>query len=227
MKEKNKRRKKVQAGKSNKIGCQCRSYVTQYSGYPGTAVISYHEAPHINAMGMCCHEAEFQDKQDFQNKRAHAPRLSTWVRNWAAHKLLLKVLMDTILLELDEMHMQEFGGAERSTRLSDKAVLKEVSQDYFLTKQDLGNINHSIGGRTWMEDALPNQSIRMHQPEHQSWYLCYEKQDVKAQKPFIVGLQTDWQCEKLAQFGNGSAVCLDDKSGTKRPQVPFDNICSV
>ena len=84
--------------------------------------------------------------------------------------------MDTILLELDEMHMQEFGGAERSTRLSDKAVLKEVSQDYFLTKQDLGNINHSIGEHTWMEDALPNQSIRMHQPEHQSWYLCYEKQ---------------------------------------------------
>ena len=65
-------------------------------------------------------------------------------------------------------------------------MLKEASRDYFLTKQNLGNINHSIGEHTWMEDALPNQSIRMHQPEHQSWYLCYEKQDVKAQKPFIV-----------------------------------------
>lgn len=218
---KGERRKKIRAGESIKVGCQFAFTITRYARAPNTLVVNFHHPDHMDKNGNPCHGKDFLVAEGSQKKRARAPWISTWVRNWAANKLLLEVPMEQILLELNEMYLREFTDQEAITTESHERLLQKAPRDFFLTRQDLRNIKASLSENTWKMAKDEAQSVQMHIEANPSQFFCYSQQNIVAGKPFIVGVQTDWQCQRMAELTKGGALCLDDTFGTNHLKYPL------
>ena len=87
-------------------------------------------------------------------------------------------------------------------------------QNYFMNKMDLFNIVRTINIKMWKMHELKEQSIRMYTEAFPSRFSVCQEQNRIIDKHFILGIQTEWQTQKMLELGNKQAICIDDTFGT-------------
>ena len=88
-----------------------------------------------------------------------------------------------------------------------------------------GSFQHYSNDRykMWKMHELEAQSIRMYTKAFPCCFFVYQEQNRTIDKHFILGIQTEWQTQKMLELGNKQAICIDDTFGTNNYKYPFTN----
>ena len=214
---KEKRDSRKQWGMSIKRGCLAQFTVKQLRRLPHISEICIIQARHVNSDGLVVHGGlKGGDRSAFS---AHLSPLMKAFIDDCLHR------HDTIP-QIMKKHVQFLKKW--------KADGKTITRDLLITAKDVRNISGKLASETYMLHPNDAQSVRMWVHKNQDKVFYYTETNLAKpvdvlgsldgkNMPFTVGIQTEWQREMMAKYGNGGAVSVDATFGTNEKKVSGTN----
>jgi len=175
-------------------GCTCHFAIKRLYARPSLLLIIYHERRHVNKSGFICHGP--LDKDAIGPGARRVPYVGSEIQQQTMSLIYLGVPEENIL----QTHIE---GIQRYC--SSDAKVDSLASQYV---QKLGMI---IKRSTHELDLDDQASIRMWVDRNKKSVFFY--QDSTETDAFILGIQTEWQCQQMMRFGHQSLLASHSSFG--------------
>ena len=200
---------KTQVGNSVKRGCQ-RSFVAKkpYLDH-SLCLLIYENTEHVNAHGEHCHGSMVCGFR-YALGSTISEELKWKIVQLHAFGLSPSQIMQQHTAEVRELAMSN----------------GHVTRDTFLLPSDVRNICRKRAEDLWEKHPSDPISVRMWTMENPDSVFYYQEHSLmdlnsvlQEDSPFTLGIQTEWQLQMMAKFGNNNALSLDATFGTSQTRV--------
>ncbi|MCO5559333.1 hypothetical protein L7F22_050746 [Adiantum nelumboides] len=189
--------------KGNRMcGCQCHFFAKRLYLFEDVTYIRYIQMHHVDDNDELCHKEGMV--ASLGRNLSFAPWLSLEIKSWV-FDMLCKGYTP---IQVHEAHIQV---------VHDKKVTNAnyiLTRDDFLSIRDILNISRKHASSTHELHPSDAQSVRMWTQQHSPDVFYYEEMDISQNKPFVLGIQTLWQLERLNLYGNNGVISMDSTFGT-------------
>ncbi|MCO5557588.1 hypothetical protein L7F22_011154 [Adiantum nelumboides] len=189
--------------KGNRMcGCQCHFFAKRLYLFEDVTCIRYIQMHHVDDNDELCHKEDMV--ASLGCNLSFAPWLSLEIKSWV-FDMLCKGYTP---IQVHEAHIQV---------VHDKKVTNAnyiLTRDDFLSIRDILNISRKHVSSTHELHPSDAQSVRMWTQQHSPYVFYYEEMDISQNKPFVLGIQTLWQLERLNLYGNNGVISMDSTFGT-------------
>lgn len=186
-------------------GCTCHFTVKRLYARPSVALIIYNNRHHVNKAGSLCHGPLDRD--------AIGPGAKTVPYNCDE---IQQQAMSMIYLGISEENVKQkyIEGIQRYCGQNSKV---NIHASQFVQK--LGMV---IKRSTHELDLDDQASVRLWVARNSKLKFFY--QDASENKPFILGIQSEWQLQQMIRFGHQSLMAIDSTFGIKKLKYP---VCTI
>jgi len=186
-------------------GCTCHFAIKRLYARPSLLLIIYHERRHVNKSGFICHGP--LDKDAIGPGARRVPYVGSEIQQQTMSLIYLGVPEENIL----QTHIE---GIQRYC--SSDAKVDSLASQYV---QKLGMI---IKRSTHELDLDDQASIRMWVDRNKKSVFFY--QDSTETDAFILGIQTEWQCQQMMRFGHQSLLASHSSFGVSKLKYPLHTL---
>lgn len=183
-------------------GCTCHFAIKRLYARPSVALIIYHERRHVNKGGFICHGPLDRDAIGPGAKKV--PYICSEIQQQTMSLIYLGIPEENVL----QTHME---GVQRYC--GPNASVNTLASQYV---QKLGMI---IKRSTHELDLDDQASIRMWVEKNTKSVFFY--QDSTETDPFILGIQTEWQLQRMIRFSHQSILACDSSFGINKLKVIY------
>ncbi|MCO5569722.1 hypothetical protein L7F22_023437 [Adiantum nelumboides] len=183
-------------------GCQCHFFAKRLYLFEDVICIRYIQMHHVDENDELCHNEGMV--ASLGCNLSFAPWLSLEIKSWVFDMLC----KGYTTIQVHEAHIQV---------VHEKKVTNAnytLTQDDFLSIRDILNISRKHVSNTHELHPNDSQSICIWTQQHSPDLFHYEEMDVSHNKPFVLGIQTLWQLERLNLFGYNGVISMDSTFGT-------------
>lgn len=189
-------------------GCLCHFTVKRLYTRPLLALIIYNQRKHVDRSGAPCHG--ILDHDAVGTRAMYALRISEELRQKIMSMLYVGIPIDNIVQHHLEV-VQGHGGPQ--------------NRDDFLSRNDVRNMERVIRNSSHELHTNDDCSVKIWVQRHKK--IIFFFQESSDYKPFVLGIQTDWQLQQMLRYGHNGSVASHSTFGSmKLPVLPF-RLCHV
>lgn len=181
-------------------GCLCHFTVKRLYTRPLLALIIYNQRNHVDKTGAPCHG--ILDQEAVGTRAMYAPRISEELRQKVMSMLHVGISLDMIIQHHMEQ-VQRHGGAH--------------TRDDFLTRNDVRNMERIIHKSSHELHANDKCSVMIWVQRHRKH--VFHLQEKSGSEPFILGIQSDWQLQKMLRYGHNASIAFHSAYNSKTFEV--------
>ncbi|KAL2525513.1 zinc ion binding [Abeliophyllum distichum] len=178
-------------------GCLCHFTIKRLYTRPLLALIIYNQRNHVDKTGAPCHG--ILDQEAVGTRAMYAPRISEELRQKVMSMLHVGISLDTIIQHHIEQ-VQRHGGPH--------------NRDDFLTRNDVRNMERIIHKSSHELHANDKCSVMMWVQRHRKHVFHFPENS--GSEPFILGIQTDWQLQKMLRYGHNASIAFHSAYSSKK-----------
>ena len=201
-------------GSGQRRGCQCSFVVKRLYLEPEVAEITYRQMQHVNLKGFFCHGA---------TKAGHKSRFSSYLSQEVREFIMTHLRLGLSIPQIMGKHRKRFMEVcERG---------EELTQDLFISEQDIRNVAGRLAIETYKCDNNDTKSVRMWVQEHPFLVFYYKEIGVyvrgaitRENIPFTIGIQISWQRDMMLRHGHKKTISIDATFATNENKVCAHNI---
>ncbi|XP_022153569.1 uncharacterized protein LOC111020586 isoform X2 [Momordica charantia] len=186
-------------------GCLCHFTVKRLYARPHLALIVYNQRKHVDKSGAPCHG--ILDHDAIGTRAMYALRISEELRQKIMSMLYVGIPIDNIVQHHLEV-VQGHGGPQ--------------NRDDFLSRNDVRNMERVIHSSSHELHTDDDCSVKIWAQRHKKNIFFF--QESSDREPFVLGIQTDWQLQKMLHYGCNSSVACHSTFGSKKLRFP---LCTI
>lgn len=178
-------------------GCLCHFTVKRLYTRPLLALIIYNQRNHVDKTGAPCHG--ILDQEAVGTRAMYAPRISEELRQKVMSMLHVGISLDMIIQHHMEQ-VQRHGGPH--------------NRDDFLTRNDVRNMERIIHKLSHELHANDKCSVMIWVQRHHKHVFHF--QENSGSEPLILGIQSDWQLQKMLRYGHNASIAFHSAYNSKK-----------
>lgn len=183
-------------------GCLCHFTVKRLYTRPHLALIVYNQRSHIDKNGMPCHG--LLDRDALGTRAVYAPRISEDLRQKIVSMLYVGIPLAKIIQHHKET-VERHGGPS--------------NRDDLLTRNDVRNMERAMRHSTYELHTDDAYSVKLWVQRNQKYVFFF--QESNEMEAFILGIQTEWQLQRMLQYGHNSSIVSHSNFGSKKLRYPL------